>query len=427
MTESILRRAFAPLAFALMVTIGSAAHGVEPEPAAKSVFFDGTYEEAKAALKDSDRVLVLYFTAVWCGPCQQMQRTTWVDERVVERLTTDGLVVKIDVDEQKALSQKYQVRAMPTMLAMRDGKEVDRVVGRRSAAQLLAWFDAAQGLEPGEVVEPELVTENDVDARYDRAKQNLMDGRYEDALRDYEWLWDNIPTQAPSMVAVRVSFMASSIGQLCAEHEPARAVFSRKRDEALERIGQPGRTDRHVMDFVALNHALGEAEVTLKWYEVLKDDEANGWMLGFAATRLVPLLIERDRYPEAGRLISNPVRSAQMMFPEIVSSTKGLAERFGYDARMINRMLRDAAERQSREITALFAAERDEEATRVAAIVVKELGVLGRQVLAEVAVEAGFVRPLHLRLLEGIDEAERPEGYEELLQKVREALAAQMG
>lgn len=394
---------------------------------AKSVFFDGTHDEALAEVAGTDRVLVLYFTASWCGPCQRMQRTTWVDERVVERFTTDGLVVKIDVDEQRELAQRYRVRAMPTMLALRDGKEVDRVVGMRTAEQMLEWLGKAQGLEPGEVVEPEPVAEDDVDARYERAKQLLMKGQHEEALRDYLWLWENIPTRRPSMMAVRTSFMTGDIGELASAYKPAHAAFSEKRDEAFEKLGRPGWGHWDVNEFVSLNEALGEDEVTLKWYEMLRDDEANERMLGFASTQLVRLLIERERYAEAGRLIQNPVRSAQMMLPEIVASTKGLAERLGDDTAMIERLLRDTAERQAREITALFAADRDGEATRVAAIVVKELGVLGREVLAEVALKAGYVRPLHLSLLENIEEDERPDGYEDLVAKVREALAAQQG
>lgn len=430
MTESIMRRAFAPLvlvAMGMVATIGSAAHSDEPEPAAKSVFFDGTLEEAQAAVEDSDRVLVLYFTADWCGPCQRMQRTTWVDERVVERLTTDGLVVKIDVDEQRELAQRYRVRAMPTMLGLRDGTEVDRVVGMRTADQLLEWFGNAEGLEPGEVVEPEPVAEDDVDARYARAKQLLMTGQHEEALRDYLWLWENIPTRKPHMMAVRTSFMARDIGELSAAHKPAHAVFSRKRDEAFAKLGQPGWSHMDVVEFVSLNGALGEDEVTLKWYEMLKDDEANEPMIRAAATTLVPLLLEQDRYPEAGRLISSPLASSPRAFLQIVRSNRSLKERHGITQGMVDELLRSTAKRESKEVTALFAAGRDDEAIRSAAIIVKELDVIGRKVLAEVALKAGYVRPLHLELLEGIPEAERPEDYDQLRTDLQEALASRLG
>ena len=393
----------------------------------KGVFYDGTLDEALAEVEDTDRVLVLYFTAVWCGPCQQMQRTTWVDERVVEKFTTDGLVVKIDVDDQEDLAQRYRVRAMPTMFAMRDGKEVDRIVGMKTAEQMLEWFGKVQALEPGEVVELEPVAEDDVEGRYERAKQLQMIGQLDDALREYLWLWDNIPTKRPQMMAVRTSFMTGDIKRLCREHKPAHAAFSKKRDEALLKMEQTEWNHWDVLGFVALNEALGETAATLRWYDSIKNDEAGKRMIDIAGSRLVRLLIDQQRYPEAGRLMRDPVQSAQRTLRDIVSSTELLAERAGNDSEIVGIILRDTAERHAREVTALFAAERDGEATRVAAIVVKELGVLGRQVLAEVAVKAGYARPLHLRLLESIPEETRPDGYGELVGKVREAIATQQG
>ncbi|MFI4853673.1 MAG: thioredoxin family protein [Phycisphaerales bacterium JB065] len=394
---------------------------------AKSVFYDGTHDEALAEVKNTDQVVVLYFTASWCGPCQRMQRTTWVDERVVEKLTTDALVVKIDVDEQEELAKRYRIQAMPTMLALRGDKEVNRVVGLHTPEQLLGWIDKVERLEPGEIVQPEPVAENDADARYERAKLFLVNGRFEAALEDYEWLWDNIPSAAPNMIGVRGSFMAGDIGKLCTQHAPAHAAFTRRRDESFAKLGQPEWRPLDVSDFVTLNEALNEQDETMKWYEMLKDDPANERMLGFASSTLVPMLIEHARYAEAGRLIKKPIRSAEMVFTRSVSSIKSLQDRHGLEPELMESLLRDTATRKSQEVAALFAASRDDEATRVAAIIVKELGTLGREVLARTALNAGVVRPLHLTLLRAIEEADRPVGYDELVRKVSEAISNQNG
>jgi thiol:disulfide interchange protein len=56
--------------------------------------------------------ILLYFTAPWCGPCQEMKRTTWADPRVAAAAGA-MIPVKIDVDEQKAVSREFGVQGIP--------------------------------------------------------------------------------------------------------------------------------------------------------------------------------------------------------------------------------------------------------------------------------------------------------------------------
>ena len=73
---------------------------------------------------------VLDFTATWCGPCQQMSP-------IVSRLERQGLPIrKVDVDQERALAQKYNIQSIPTFLLVVDGEEVTRVVGQTSEAEL---------------------------------------------------------------------------------------------------------------------------------------------------------------------------------------------------------------------------------------------------------------------------------------------------
>ena len=77
---------------------------------------------------------VLDFSAKWCGPCQQVAP-------LVARLERDGLPIRsVDVDQNRALAQRFNVTAMPTFVLIVDGQEVDRHVGMMGEAELRAWL-----------------------------------------------------------------------------------------------------------------------------------------------------------------------------------------------------------------------------------------------------------------------------------------------
>jgi len=73
--------------------------------------------------------------AAWCAPCRAIAP-------VVEELARDhsGKVVfgKLNVDENPETAQKFSIMAIPTLLVMKDGKEVDRIVGALPKNQLEA-------------------------------------------------------------------------------------------------------------------------------------------------------------------------------------------------------------------------------------------------------------------------------------------------
>lgn len=85
----------------------------------------------------SPDVQVVEFSAAWCRPCQQMQPA-------LERLAQEGWAIRrIDVDSQRDLAERYRVQALPTLLIMIRGQEVDRIVGAASFEQLAQRFEAA--------------------------------------------------------------------------------------------------------------------------------------------------------------------------------------------------------------------------------------------------------------------------------------------
>src|SRR5258706_512804 len=60
-------------------------------------------------------------------------------ERAAATLEPEARLVKVNVDEEPTLAQRFQVRSIPTILIALHGRELARVAGARSAAQLVEW------------------------------------------------------------------------------------------------------------------------------------------------------------------------------------------------------------------------------------------------------------------------------------------------
>ncbi|KAE9599092.1 hypothetical protein Lal_00044021 [Lupinus albus] len=78
-------------------------------------------------LKDSSRLVVIDFSASWCGPCRFIEPAI----HAMADKFTDVEFIKIDVDELSDVAREFQVQAMPTFVLVKKGKETDRVVGAK--------------------------------------------------------------------------------------------------------------------------------------------------------------------------------------------------------------------------------------------------------------------------------------------------------
>jgi thioredoxin 1 len=83
---------------------------------------DASFEEA---IKKHS-VSLVDFWASWCGPCLSLAPTI---EELAREYGEKILIAKLDVDENPKTAESFQVYSIPTMVVMKNGKEVDRIVG----------------------------------------------------------------------------------------------------------------------------------------------------------------------------------------------------------------------------------------------------------------------------------------------------------
>lgn len=269
-----------------------------------------------AALKQAEqehKIVFIDFFTTWCGPCKLLDSSTWQDASVIALLREKTVALRVDAEKEVALANRYGVNAYPTLALIRpDGTLIDSLVGYRDAPTFTAEFtDALAGRTKlaearAAVQKAGADAEQQAKARYDLGRELSQKGKDAEALAEFLWCFDTGMKSPSSYSGVRVSFLLQDIAILGAHYPPALDALRARRDG----VGRTLAGDRDAAaDFGAINHYLGEDNLTLEAFDKQPADSAEKSALGYW---LFDMLIGAKRYRDA--LAAVPIDRFKMQF-----------------------------------------------------------------------------------------------------------------
>ena len=95
-----------------------------------------------AEVLQSDKPVVVDFSATWCGPCRQLSP---IIEELAKEYAGKVKVGKVDIDKSQDLAAKYDIMSVPTVLFFKGGNKVDSLVGLNPKNSYKTKLDGLSG------------------------------------------------------------------------------------------------------------------------------------------------------------------------------------------------------------------------------------------------------------------------------------------
>lgn len=342
-----------------------------------AVFVDLSLEAARTRAKEEGRVLLVNVVAKESAECQAMDRTTWSDPRVAERIAAAAIAIQVDVEADAMAAKMMHVASTPAIVAQDRGGYVDHVERSMTPEELLAWFDEVALGETYRERRRRDVAANPADTfrRLQLAGDLHDDGAFDEATAEYVWLWKHMLEHEPKMADMKHLSVAGSLRRLVDAHPPARDAFAALRAPSPPSLDVPDAIP--FADWWSLNRILDEDAKTLAWFDAHRERAlAATWLAEAIMNHLEPLLIEANRWSDVALLHADPVTKFK---EDVTRRAQVLAEMAAMAAMPLEGVLpasatefmRFAANEQLRGaayklVRSLRAAGRDDEAKQIA-------------------------------------------------------------
>ena len=99
-----------------------------------------TQQNFDSEVLQSTLPVIVDFYADWCGPCKMIAPAL---EEIATELTGRVKIAKVNVDEEGALAQRYNVQSLPTLLYFQNGEVVNQLIGATSKKNILGKLNSA--------------------------------------------------------------------------------------------------------------------------------------------------------------------------------------------------------------------------------------------------------------------------------------------
>lgn len=275
---------------------------------------------------------------------------------------------------------------------------------------------ANQGQPDGAVKEkrqgvPVKDDEDNVFKRMARAERHVRERKYDNATKDYVWLWNESLKVAPAFVGVRGSFLAGDMKELADLDEGARDVFISLREVCQRRLDEHGESRNDRDDWLVLNRVVSQEHLSLAWFDQVKDNPEFAPILRRVLFRLYDLLIKNKQFADYGRFIESPIQEVRNAHEMVAKHKQDMKpDKDGklpeVDTIMLDISLKHFREHSTNVYRCLLAVGREEEAAKVASEAARLDNTAKTRIqLVEGALEADQARKEQLEILDAAQKA----------------------
>jgi thioredoxin-like negative regulator of GroEL len=267
-----------------LVLVASLQLEPEPEAGPVTIAWGEDYEEAMERAYVEFQPVMVTFTATWCGYCRRMDKETFSDPAVVDRLAR-MVNVRVDGDKRPDLARLYGVMGYPaTFFLSPDGSRRESVLGFQTARSFLASLDRTMDFRAEEYVLRQRLEDHEdlFDARVRLAEILSLEGNMAAAAEQYGRALSGQPSgHDQDQPEIRLNFARS----LLATDRVKEALA--ELHEVAESEQSPARTKSAALFLAAQSHVRsGSRETARRMLTRLLQIWDKGWMADRAREQL---------------------------------------------------------------------------------------------------------------------------------------------